>query len=326
MARGGINLAVVKIARDALLARGKHPSIDAVRIELGNTGSKSTILRYLKELEAWERTPPPPTVDEELQSLIGAVGSRLTTLAEEQVADSREQLNRDRATYEQQRLQLSTQLAHLQQAYAAQNHELQALREHERTLQERLRDADGERRRLAQSEQSLQQLLAERAVQIQSLEDKHRQAREALEHFRQQHMAQREQETQRHDSQLRQAQHELRGVRSELLEKQEALVRSFQDNERLVGERRASQQRERHLEREVEQLTRQHQSAEDRQRLEQLQTQALSTELAGLRERVRQHLLKERQHLRNLRAQTRQLVHLQGLLTQTPGAPAPAPK
>ena len=52
MARGGINKAVVKKARQAILARGEHPSIDAVRIEMGNTGSKTTIHRYLKELDA----------------------------------------------------------------------------------------------------------------------------------------------------------------------------------------------------------------------------------------------------------------------------------
>ena len=51
MARGGVNKAVVQIARTAILARGEHPSIDAVRIELGNTGSKTTIHRYLKELD-----------------------------------------------------------------------------------------------------------------------------------------------------------------------------------------------------------------------------------------------------------------------------------
>lgn len=34
MARGGINKAVVQIARDALIARGVNPSINAVRVEL----------------------------------------------------------------------------------------------------------------------------------------------------------------------------------------------------------------------------------------------------------------------------------------------------
>lgn len=50
MANGGINKAQVQKARNALIARGIHPSIDAVRIELGNTGSKTTIAKYLNEL------------------------------------------------------------------------------------------------------------------------------------------------------------------------------------------------------------------------------------------------------------------------------------
>lgn len=37
--------------RDKFLAMEHHPSIDAVRQELGNTGSKATIHRYLKEIE-----------------------------------------------------------------------------------------------------------------------------------------------------------------------------------------------------------------------------------------------------------------------------------
>jgi hypothetical protein len=45
MARSGINKALVQKTRDALLARGVRPSIDTVRIELGNTGSKGTIQR-----------------------------------------------------------------------------------------------------------------------------------------------------------------------------------------------------------------------------------------------------------------------------------------
>ena len=51
MARASIYKSEVVRARDKLLAMGRYPSIDAVRIELGNTGSKGTIHRYLKEIE-----------------------------------------------------------------------------------------------------------------------------------------------------------------------------------------------------------------------------------------------------------------------------------
>lgn len=57
MARSGLYKSDVKKARDALIAHGKHPSVDAVRIALGNTGSKTTIHKYLKELEAEDAAP-----------------------------------------------------------------------------------------------------------------------------------------------------------------------------------------------------------------------------------------------------------------------------
>ena len=54
MARPGVSKAEVQRARLGIMKAGKHPSIDAIRIELGNTGSKATIYRHLKEIEADE--------------------------------------------------------------------------------------------------------------------------------------------------------------------------------------------------------------------------------------------------------------------------------
>lgn len=51
MARAGLIRSAIKRARDTLVAQRQYPSIDAIRIALGNTGSKTTIHRYLKELE-----------------------------------------------------------------------------------------------------------------------------------------------------------------------------------------------------------------------------------------------------------------------------------
>ena len=54
MARAGIYKSEVVRARNNLLAVGRYPSIDAIRSELGDTGSKGTIHRYLKEIEEEE--------------------------------------------------------------------------------------------------------------------------------------------------------------------------------------------------------------------------------------------------------------------------------
>lgn len=56
MARSGISKFHVKQARDTLLAKGQNPSLDAIRMALGNTGSRTTIHRYLRELEAEDGT------------------------------------------------------------------------------------------------------------------------------------------------------------------------------------------------------------------------------------------------------------------------------
>jgi len=50
MSRTGLTKSQVRACRDQLLAEGRYPSVDALRQALGNTGSKSTIHRFLKEL------------------------------------------------------------------------------------------------------------------------------------------------------------------------------------------------------------------------------------------------------------------------------------
>ena len=51
MGRSGISKEQVKEARDRLLSRGESVTVDAIRVELGNTGSKGTIHRHLKQIE-----------------------------------------------------------------------------------------------------------------------------------------------------------------------------------------------------------------------------------------------------------------------------------
>lgn len=57
MARTGLTKADIRACRERLLAEGRHPSADAVRKALGDTGSKSTIHRCLKELAREDEGP-----------------------------------------------------------------------------------------------------------------------------------------------------------------------------------------------------------------------------------------------------------------------------
>ncbi len=87
MARAGLSKSEVQQARDRLIAEGRHPSADAVRAALGNTGSKSTIHRHLKELGAEGSTACASRQETErsLQVLIEQISARLHTDAEQRL-------------------------------------------------------------------------------------------------------------------------------------------------------------------------------------------------------------------------------------------------
>lgn len=238
MARGGINKALVQQARRRLLERGEHPSIDAVRIELGNTGSKSTIHRYLKELDEVEtgQEPAPKALGAQLGELVTQLAAQLEEEARASVAADREALAQERAGYLERMQQAEARIRQLEGDCANLTAQLQATAEAYRLEQEQLQQARIEGARLQQAEVDLAARVADRDAQVLSLEDKHRHAREALEHYRQASKEQREQEQRRHEAQVQQLQMESRQLQQSLIVKQDELTRLNRDNERFVTE------------------------------------------------------------------------------------------
>ena len=237
MARAGIYKSEVLRARDKLLATGRNPSIDAVREELG-TGSKSTIHRYLKEIEEEEggATGTRVAVSEAIQDLVGRLAARVNEEAEERVTTAQ--------------ARHAEQLSQQQQAAAALKTESQSTRqqlEHtQRTLVEE-KTAHGktsealsrktlECTQVSQQVADLQERLAAEERHRQSLEEKHQHARQALEHFRQSTKEQRDQDQRKHEQQVQYLQAELRSVSETLATKQQEGVHALQDNARLLGD------------------------------------------------------------------------------------------
>lgn len=243
MARGGVNKAVVQAARLAILARGENPSIDAVRIEMGNTGSKTTIHRYLKELGEGTQpddTEAPEPIDDELLALVSRLAQRLKEQAQEPINQAREQ-------FEQQRKDLETRLHEAEQANTQlqQHYELQslALAQESEALHSTRSMLQTEQTRNAGLNQALADFelrLQDKDEQIRSLEEKHLHARDALEHYRNAVKEQREQEHSRHESQVQQLQMELRQAQQSALVRQDEITQLHRDNERLLTENRGT--------------------------------------------------------------------------------------
>lgn len=241
MARGGVNKAVVQIARTAILARGEHPSIDAVRIEMGNTGSKTTIHRYLKELDETDsrRGVQHEQLGDELSELVARLAQRLKEQAQESI-------DRAEAHYEQLKAELRDQLAQAQQDHLQLQKELDiqntALQQETANLEATRSMLQTEQTRNAALNQACSDFelrLNDRDEQIRSLEEKHLHARDALEHYRSAVKEQREQEQRRHEGQLQQLQMELRQAQQSALVRQDEITQLHRDNERVLSESRA---------------------------------------------------------------------------------------
>lgn len=240
MARGGVNKVLVQNARSAIVARGENPSIDAVRIQLGSTGSKTTIHRYLKEIEdaERERNADSTSLSEQLASLVSQLADQLNEEAHAAVAKDREQLDRERLDYQDQARQAESRIQQLESQCDQFTEQLQIA--HKALLQEQQQrqTIEIESARLLQANRDQDVLLQDRAGQIRSLEDKHHHARDTLEHYRQASKEQRDQEQRRHESQAQQLQLEVRQLQQTLIVKQDELTQLNRDNERLLTEAR----------------------------------------------------------------------------------------
>ncbi|EXF93339.1 integrase [Pseudomonas fluorescens HK44] len=243
MARGGINKAIVQKAREALLARGENPSIDAVRVELGNTGSKTTIHRYLKELDEVDqrRKAPQQGLSDELTELVTRVAQRLAEEGEEQIQRALATSDADKAELKEQLEASQVALRQLQQQFDIQRIALDTESAELQTCRTTLQAEQTRNARLSQSNLDLEVRLTDKEQQIRSLEEKHLHARDALEHYRGAIKEQREQEQRRHEGQLQQIQMELRHQQQTLIIKQDELTTLNRDNERLLTEARQQQ-------------------------------------------------------------------------------------
>jgi len=221
MARTGLYISEVKKARDSLVAQNINPSVDAVRVALGNTGSKTTIHKYLKELEEDGLTDVRKvTVSDALQDLVerlsaqlqGEANSRIE-LAHQQSKDKEQQHAEALTNLQKENSALSAQLQRIETS----SHQEVAAHERTRTL---LQQETMARHTLEQQLTDIRDRLTENDNHRLSLEEKHKHARDALEHYRQSVKEQRDQDQRRHEQQIQQLQAEMRQLQHALIIKQ----------------------------------------------------------------------------------------------------------
>ena len=250
MARAGLSRLDVKRARDSLLAQGQHPSIDAIRIALGNTGSKTTIHRYLKELEEEEGAAlnRAGSTSDAILDLVGRLAARLHEEAQAVVDQQATTAASQRQQVQAEAAKLATDLAALRAELADTHTTLAAERAAHSDTQAALQQWTLEAERLAQQVRDLTERLAEHDSFRRSLEEKLQHAHQALEHFRNASKERRDQDVRRHEQQVQQLQAEVRQANQTLIVKQGEITQLNKDGARLVAEAGAATKRVRQLE------------------------------------------------------------------------------
>ncbi len=226
MARVGITKKQVEIAKEALLARQEAVTIDAVRQELGNTGSKTTISRFLNELAANTRKGPDSltSLSEELGLLVSKIANRLESEAKEIVVQKEVRHQEEITQWQEKCASLAGDVVQYQDQSSSLTAKLSEQESVNHGLEEELNALKLANAQLVEKEAASQQRLAEKQTHIASLEEKHIHAREALQHFRDAAKEQRIQEQTRHEYQLQQVRAELRQADQMLVTKQGELA------------------------------------------------------------------------------------------------------
>ncbi len=340
MARPGISKHEVQKARLVLMRAGKHPSIDAIRVELGNTGSKATIFRFLKEIEEDEGGPgmPQTSLSDELQAFVTNLAARLEFESQERFdvlkaghGDEVKRLNEalekargeaksSRGEAERSQVELSIERATRQRVES----DLDALRlEHSQVTTQLRTQLEGVREQLQTAQ-----------AHAASLEEKHSHARDSLEHFRTASKEQRDREARQHEQQLQYLQREVAQASDALTGKHSELRAALQEKADALAlltgaraERRQVDEQLRELKTAAERLAVQTQLVKD------LRAQALQASQQYETLRARRSELEQRNGelerllaAANASTQSReQLVQdVLARISQTKGAPAPS--
>jgi chromosome segregation ATPase len=176
MARSGVSKAEVQAARLALIARGENPSIDAVRIEMGNTGSKTTIHRFMRELDEPHTGASPAQIDDELLALVNRLASRLREQAQEHVDEGQARLDAEKKELQDALQQTQRQLADLIERHALQTTKLGTQTATLLSTQQALQTEQKQNARLVQAASDVESRLQDKDEQIRSLKDQHLQS------------------------------------------------------------------------------------------------------------------------------------------------------
>lgn len=238
MARGGVTEHSVEQARKRIMDRGENPSIDAVRVELGNTGSKTTISRHLKSIEERNqgRAETQESLSEHLKDLVGQLAARLLQDAQDKIDAAEERQMAELSAMQGALKEVTDERDRLREEVLSTSENRETLIEENRQLQSDLSDLKSDCRAKTQRIKDLEERVSDRNREIESLESKHEHVRETLDVYRKEAEKQRATDLEKYEKEVSEATSRAENLEVELRDKTQDLVSSTKEITRLHTE------------------------------------------------------------------------------------------
>lgn len=204
MARPGVTYHEVSMIAQRLIAAGKNPTIDAIRIELG-TGSNSTLgahLRTFKEKQTQtQQLATKENIPEELIAVIKGLWERVMNQSEDKIQTIQQETAQDITKLRQEVQLLSQSNSDWQQQFQKTKQERDAFSHEKSTMEQLLANSKIEAAAMTEKHHGLEQKVAEKQIRIDELHTQHKQTQANLEHYRAASLEQRTSDQQRFDRQ-----------------------------------------------------------------------------------------------------------------------------
>jgi hypothetical protein len=204
MARPGVTYHEVSIIAQRLIAAGKNPTIDAIRVELG-TGSNSTLgahLRSFKERQTQtQQLATKESIPEELIAVIKGLWERIMTQSEEKIQAIQQETAQDIMQLRQEVQSLLQSNTNWQQQFQKATQERDAFAHEKSTLEQLLANSKIEAAAMTEKLSGFEQKVTEKQIRIDELHKQHKQTQANLEHYRTTSLEQRMSDQQRFEQQ-----------------------------------------------------------------------------------------------------------------------------
>lgn len=239
MARPGVTYHEVSMIAQRLIAAGKNPTIDAVRIELG-TGSNSTLgahLRTFKERQTQtQRLATKENIPEELIAVIKGLWERVMNQSEEKIQTIQQETAQDITQLRQEVQSLLQNNSDLQQQFQKTKQERDAFAHEKSTLEQLVAHSKIEAAATTEKLHGLGQKVAEKQIRIDELHTQHKQTQANLEHYRAAILEQRTSDQQRFDRQQKLSEQTITHMNQKLAQADQENIALEKQSQKIISE------------------------------------------------------------------------------------------